>query len=215
MLITSTVVWIILNSLFISVFPKAFPRWSEEYLAGMGISLLYQRSQLHVWLVPQIIFTLTLSIFFLIKGVRFIKVAFKALTHFPSSLKQAGYFRVPMILVMYLTGTLGSVLLFHILVPDIPIIVPLIFSVGLSFLNAIVGARVLGETGQDLPLLGQNMWRPFVYFSGYQGVAGWLISPIIGGGLASGWTQNIKIAYLTETRPRDFFKAFILAWIAY
>jgi len=215
MLVTSIIVWVILNSVFITVFPQVFPRWSEEYMAGMGISLLYQRSQLHVWLVPQIIFTITLSIFFVIRGAKFIKGAFKTLTDLPSSLRQAGYFRLPMILGMYFTGTLGSVVLFHVLVPDIPIMMPLLFSVGLSFLNAIVGARVLGETGQGVPLLEQNIWRPFIYFSGYQGVAGWLISPIIGGGLSSGWTQNIKIAYLTETRPGDFFKAFILAWIAY
>jgi len=215
MLVSSIICWIVLNSMFITTFPQVFPRWSEEYMAGMGISLLYQRSQIHVWLLPQIIFAITLSIFFLIRGGRSVIGAFKTLGRLPTSLKEAGYLRLPVVLAMYLTGTLGSVILFHMVVPEMPIVIPIFFSVCLSFLNAIVGARVLGETGQSVPVLQQNIWRPFVYLSGYQGVSGWLISPIIGGGLASTWTQNIKVAYLTETRPGDFLKAFIIAWIAY
>jgi hypothetical protein len=215
MLITSVICWIILNSAFITVFPQAFPKWSRDYTAGMGISLLYQRSQLHVWLWPQIIFGLTLSLFFLIRGVSSVKRALRTLAHLPPSLRQIGYPPLPVVLAMYLTGTLGSVVLFHILVPEMPIIIPIFLSVGLSFLNAIVGARILGETGQSFATVGQNMWRPFIYVSGYKGVNGWLITPVIGGGLASGWTQDIKIAYLTETRLGDFLKAFILAWIAY
>ena len=215
MLISSFICWIVLNSMFITTFPQVFPKWSEEYTAGMGISLLYQRSQIHAWLVPQIIGTITLSLFFLIRGAKYIKGAFKTLIRLPPSLREVGYFRLPAILAMYFTGTLGSVVLFHLLVPDMLIFIPILFSVCLSFLNALIGARVLGETGQSIPLLGQDIWRPFVYLSGYQGVAGWLVSPIIGGGLSSGWTQSIKIAYLTETRPGDFLKAFILAWIAY
>ncbi|MEM2514459.1 MAG: hypothetical protein QXT06_02115 [Candidatus Bathyarchaeia archaeon] len=211
--VTSIIVYIILNPLFIKVIPQAFPKWSEEYMSGMGISLIYQRSQINVWLVPGLIFSIMISAFFTIKDAKIVSRALRSLSLLSS--RETGYFRLPIILGMYFIGTLGSVITFHILVPDMPIIMPLLFSVGLSFLNGIVGARILGETGQTFSLPTGNIWRTYVYLSGYQGVAGWLISPVIGGGLSSGWTQDIKVAYLTRTRPGDFFKAFILAWIAY
>lgn len=73
MFITSFICWILLNSAFLKFFPEVFPRWSKEYMPGMGISLLYQTSQLYVWLVPQIIFALTLSFFYLARSARYKK----------------------------------------------------------------------------------------------------------------------------------------------
>jgi hypothetical protein len=213
MLLVSFICWISLNSAFITFLPEAFPKWSMEYMPGLGITLLYQRSQLYVWLLPHIMFALALTLCYLILRGGSVVRAFRTLSHFPSSLKQAGYLKFSTVLVMYFTGTIGSAIVLHILVPEIPVIIPIFLSVGLSFLNAIVGARVLGETGQSVGF--PDVWRPFLYISGYQGVNGWLMTPVLGGGLASGWTQDIKIAYLTETRPSDFLKAFVLAWIAY
>jgi len=213
MLITSFICWTFLNSAFIKFLPNIFPQWSMEYMPGMGIALLYQRSQLYVWLLPHIMFTLALTLYYMILRGNSVVRAFRTLSHFSSSLKEAGYLRFSTVLMMYFAGTIGSAIFFHILVPEIPVIIPIFLSLCLSFLNAIVGARILGETGQSVGF--PDIWRPFLYLSGYQGINGWLITPVLGGGLASGWTQDIKIAYLTETRPSDFLKAFILAWIAY
>ena len=213
MLLTSFICWIFLNSAFITFLPEVFPKWSKDYMPGLGLTILYQRSQLYVWLLPQIMFTLALTLFYLILRSDSLLRAFRTLFHSSSYLKQAGYLNFPTVLVMYFMGTVGSAIVLHILVPEIPILIPIFLSVGLSFLNAIIGARILGETGQSVSF--PDVWRPFLYISGYQGINGWLITPTLGGGLASGWTQDIKIAYLTETRPGDFLKAFVLAWIAY
>ncbi len=215
MFISSFICWIILNTLFLTSFRSAFPRWSEEYMPGMGISLLYQRSFMHVWLVPSLVFSLSLALFTLVSRLDIFKRTFATLWRLPDHLREAGYQKLSSIILMYLIGTLGSVLLFRLLVPDFPIVIPLALSTGLSLLNAIVGARLIGETGYGVTITAANIWTPFVYLTGYKGVNAWLYSPVIGGGLSSGWTQMIKVAYLTRTRPGDFMKAFLITWVAY
>ncbi|RLF14294.1 MAG: hypothetical protein DRN06_07305 [Thermoprotei archaeon] len=213
MFISSITCWIFLNSLFLTKFPHFFPRWSEEYVPGMGISLLYQRSYMHVWLIPGLTFSLVLAVLTITTRIGSFKRALTSMWYLSDRLSNAGYQRLTLILAMYLLGTLGSVILFHLLVPDFPIIIPLALSVGLSFLNGIVGARLIGETGYGITMI--NVWYPFVYLTGYRGINAWLYSPVIGGALSSRWSQIIKVAYLTRTRPGDFIKAFLLTWVAY
>jgi hypothetical protein len=50
----------------------------------------------------------------------------------------------------------------------------------------------------------------------YNKIDAWLgFNPIVGGGLTTSWVEGIKTAYLTETKPTDFFKAFIITFILY
>jgi len=116
---------------------------------------------------------------------------------------------------LYLFGTIGSVALFHALVPDFPVLIPLILSVGLTFIFGVVGARTIGEAGYGLPINASIIWNGAVYLVNYKGADAWLIQPSIGGAFASSWTQSVKVAYLTRTRPIDFIKAWWLAYIAY
>jgi len=210
MLIGSLGIWIFGNTFTLTLFPQFFPLWVREYRPGMGISAIWQRSLLRVWIVPQIAFGFALAVVSIFK-------ARKSIISTIATLRELrGYSAVlsPKILLgLYILGAVSSVLLFHYLVPDFPLWIPAILSLGFSAVNGLIATRALGETGTSLLL--PDLWTLSVYFSGYKGVGAWLIQQgmLIGGYAVPGWVTNMKIAELTKTRWMDFFKALVIVYI--
>jgi len=123
--------------------------------------------------------------------------------------KKAGYVSLPVLMLMYVASAICYLMLFHILVPDFPIWIPALLSLGWSFFYAILSTRAVGETGYPINV----PWISYgsILLSGYKGFGPWLLSPMYSGFNTSSWTMSIKTAHLTETRPKDFFKALLLA----
>jgi len=209
-LIGSLGCWTFGNWLTLTVFKEYFPSWYAEWSYGMSLSLVWQRSTLRVWAFPQVGFLLALAAFSLIGGRKSLVRVFKALT--PSASIKTALPSLWKALIMYIGATSCSVVVFHLLVPGFPFWIS-ISTILMGFLLAIAGTRMRGETAQSIFL--PPIWYGLVLASGYPKVDSFLVSPNIGGSSAPLWIEGIKTAYLTETKPMDFFKAYLLAVILY
>jgi len=205
MLIGSIAIWVFGNWITRTFFAQVFPDWAREWKEGMGLGLIFQRSSVRVWLGPQIAFALAVAAVSLIKGGRSIIHSFGSLAKLSASAKEAGYWPLPRVLALYLGSSLLSILIFHTLVPDFPVWMVVLFSLGWGFINNLIGSRGTGETGNPVSI--PYVWQGAVVFSGYKGIEPWFISPATGGAVSPWWTASVKTCYLTETKPSDFFKA--------
>jgi len=210
LMLGSIAVWIVGNYVFLRIFPEAFPEWVSEYLPGMNISSLYQRSSIRIWYPFQfgamLGFSLVLLVYVGSKVRSTLKTLFKA--------EKRAYRSFPPLkvtLTIFTLLSLSSVIIFHLLVPDYPIIIALSLSLGYSFATSILVVRSVGEMGiyPQMPW----PWQIATYFSGYKGFAGWVINPYISVGGVSGLVSSTKVAYLTSTEPLDYYKALTIAFI--
>jgi hypothetical protein len=195
-LLGSALIWIFGNTVFLLFFPEIFPEWAAEYFHGMTIGVTMMRSQYRVWLSMQIGIVIGLATVLFIKTCKSIVRVAKTRMRF---------------LGLFFLGTIGSVILYHFLVPEIPIYVPLLSSVGLSFLFGIAVTRSIGELGFGPTLTWP--WQAIIYLTPYTGYAGWVYSPVISLGYCGSMVNAVKVAYLTETRPIDYFKGLSIAFI--
>ena len=214
--ISSIAVWVFGSWLALTVFGSSFPEWVQEWKRGMSLQLVVQRATLRVWVYPQVGVTLALAILTIALRYKNILNAFRMMMRPPPTLRRSGYFSFTKLLLMYLGATTLSVVVFHIIVPDFPVWIAAIFSIGGSLLLALANTRTLGEAGVTLPpMLPTFLWYGTVLAVGYPKVDALLFTPLIAGTSSPTWVQNIKTAYLTETRPLDFFKAYIVAVVLY
>lgn len=206
----SVIVWIVLNSFF-TVNRTFFPDWASEYYRGMSIQTIYQRSFQRIWISPQFGFILGIAIGLVAALSKSLVRSFRVMVRATRGTRAMEYPPPKLAVALFLGGSLGSVLLFELLVPEIPFYIPLATSLGLSFLVALLSARSVGELG-FFPTLPWP-WQAIVYFTSYQGYAGWVFSPYISLGATGSYAQAVKVAYLTETKPYDFFKGIAIATV--
>lgn len=211
MLIGSLLVWVFGNNLALTIFRNYFPEWSSEWTPGMNLALVYQRSYLRVWIFPFVGATLAITALEIIKGRKFFIKAIKSLSKLSSTAKSAGYPSIKTLLFMYLGSTLAGVAVFQWLVPDYPLWLSFLLSVVGSLFLALISTRAVGETGYALTVSTSNLWQLATLAINYQGIGPWLVAPVMGGTAVPGWVQTMKVAYLTETKPTDFFKIYLLA----
>ena len=207
MLAGSLLVWVILNCLF-TVNPGFFPKWANEYHPGMSIASIYQRTFQRIWISPQFGFAVGLAAALVILLRKNIVKALSQGIKKDRSMSEC-FPSFTLAVVLFLVGSLGSVALFSLLVPEMPIYIPLLTSLVLSPLIGILAAYSVGEIG-----FFPNMpwpWQAIVYLSPYQGYAGWVTSPYICLGTPGSVSQMVKASYITETNPKDYFKTWIIA----
>ncbi|MEM2261435.1 MAG: hypothetical protein QXK24_03185 [Ignisphaera sp.] len=205
----SLIIWIILNYIF-TTNTSFFPQWVKEYYRGMTISSIYQRSFQRIWISPQFGFVIGLAIALIISLRKHIsgivrlrlKDVKNEFNDFPS---------IKLSLVLYVIGSVGSVLLFIVLVPEIPFYVPLLTSLAVSFMIGALAAYAIGEVG-TFPSLPWP-WQAIIYFTPYKGYPGWVVSPYICLGTPGSASQMVKVSYLSGTKPKDYFKAWTIALI--
>jgi hypothetical protein len=204
MALGSCLVWILFNYVF-TVNPAFFPVWAREYYKGMTLAIIYQRSFQRVWISPFFGVALGMAAAITVALRRSIVRAFRLIAK-PA---EAGAFpSLKLAAAMFLAGSLGSVVVYSFLVPGIPLYVTLATSLALSFFLAVVVSRAVGELG-FFPALPWP-WQAIVYFTPYKGYAGWVWSPYISTGVQGSMCQAVKVAYLTRTKPFDYFKVYVL-----
>jgi hypothetical protein len=204
MALGSCLVWILFNYVF-TVNPAFFPVWAREYYKGMTLAIIYQRSFQRVWISPFFGVALGMAAAITVALRRSIVRAFKLIAK-PA---EAGTFpSLKLAAAMFLAGSLGSVVVYSFLVPGIPLYATLATSLALSFFLAVVVSRAVGELG-FFPALPWP-WQAIVYFTPYKGYAGWVWSPYISTGVQGSMCQAVKVAYLTRTKPSDYFKVYVL-----
>jgi len=212
MLIGSIATWTFGNWLALTSFKDTFPLWSVEWERGMSLSLVWQRSYLRVWAFPQVSFLLALAAVTLALGYKTFLAAFKPSAASSPKFKKTGFLSLRWLLLMFFAASGCSVILFHLLVPGFPVWIAA-STMGVGLILSMVGTRARGETGQLISI--PAIWQGMVLLSGYPTVDAWFLSPTIGGTSAPLWVEGIKTAHLTETKPMDFFKAYILTVILY
>ncbi len=213
MFITAVVVDVF-QSLFVTTWPNAFPKWSSSYFKGMGLIAINTRSFSTLWFAPQIGFMIGGALMIGIMARKGIVSLFKALISVGKrSTSILGFPSVTTLLLMYLVATLSSVALFHYLIPQVPLWVPLVMSVGFSFVVAVILSATQGMLGFAVPGVPGWSWQAVLYMTPYVGYTGFVAPPIVVGTAAGGFSQTIRSALLTETKPIDLVKLSILTAI--
>lgn len=209
MLVGSLAVWIVLNYIF-TVNPMFFPQWANEYHRGMTIASIYQRTFQRIWISPQFGFALGFAVALVVLFRK--SIAGAVIAGLKAGKSRSELFPpFALAIILYIAGALGSVALFTFLVPEIPFYIPLMTSLFVSFMIGTLAAYSVGELGffPSIPW----PWQAIVYFTPYQGYGGWVTSPYICLGAPGGSSQAVKVSYLTETKPKDYFKAWVVASI--
>jgi len=235
MLVASLAVWMIGNWAARTFLSGVFPEWTMEWRQGMSLTLIFQRSYLRVWIGPFISFALAGVVVALIVGYKPLIRAFSAMLRLPETSRKGKYPKLTVLLAMYLLGTGLSAAFFLYMVPDFPAWIPFVIAIGGGFANALVSTRTVAETGYGVSM--PYVWQGVIFLGGYEGINAWFFSPAFEGVLASpyalslagwgaagvgagmagapGFVQTVKVAYLTKTRPMDFFKGYLLAFALY
>ncbi|MEM2822997.1 MAG: hypothetical protein QXF69_02780 [Thermofilaceae archaeon] len=214
LMLGSLATWVFGNTLTYTTFRDFSPEWVREYTPGMSIFLIYQRATLRLWLSTFMGISFGLALFIIATSWRKIAASFRALTRLGGTRRELGYPSSTFLLALFFASTLASVLLYYALVPGVPLWLPPFVSIGLSFVMALVGARVYGELGLTFSSdFVYNMWKAAIYFSPYQGYAGWIYTPVIAGFSTPWYANATKVAYLTRTRPIDYYKAVLVAFV--
>lgn len=214
MLVGSIITWIFGNTLTLTTFKDFAPQWVEEYSSGMGIFLILQRAGLRLWLSLLMGLSFGLAIFLLASTSKKIVRAFRTLPRISKLKGGPGYPSPRILLIIFFCSTSLSAILYSVLLPEIPFWLPLLVSVGFSFVLASVGARIYGELGLTFsPDFIYNMWKAAIYFSPYNGYAGWIFTPALAGFSTPYFAHSTRVAYSTQTRPMDYFKAVIISSI--
>jgi len=211
MLIGSAACWIFGNTIFITIFPEAFPEWSKGYFEGMNIAFTYQRSYLWLWISFQFGAVFGVMIFLIFRLRKSLFKMIKEMIRPSTKADRIEIYPLRTLMLIYLTSAGGTVVIHHLLIPDYPIWASLTMSLGLSFVITFVASLSVGELG-IAPTAG-DAWSLATWVSGYEGYPGWFFKPFLGMGEAAGMVQRTKAAYLTETKPTDFYKALIIGYV--
>ncbi len=206
LLVSSIIVFIVANNMFLVTFPNVFPEWVSEYFPGMGIARIQYRSTLRIWLPFQFGMSMAMALFYVFLLRKEVWQSFKLLGKIRS--RTPGHLSLPITLLIFLLSSLASAGIFLFYVPEYPPEIAILLSTGYSFLMALISSRALGVGGMSPSF--PYPWRMITTFTNYTGLVGWDFQPAIETGGSSGIVQSIKIAHLTETKPMDYIKMFVL-----
>jgi hypothetical protein len=215
MLIVSIFIGIVLNSLFITTYPEIFPEWHNEYFKGMGLINIVNRSFIRVWFAPQIGFGLAAAIVMIFLARRGIMTIMKPI-YLKSEKSILGFPSNLTCLVMFILPSFVFVVLFHLLVPEVPLWVPIFSWLIYGPLIGIVSTAVLGTIGLGFTP-PSFVWQTLIYMTPYQGYSGFVYQVVQPGSLPASFSQQVKVALRTRTKPKDLIKLHIttniVGWI--
>jgi len=201
----------LLQSLFTTTFTNVFPEWVKEYEKGMGYATIVWRAGVRVWLVPQIGFGLAAALFLLYKSRRTLLAVLKRMLS--SSLRSESKLGFPPLyisILLYLASTSVSVAFFHYLVPSVPVWLPIFVSIGYSFLQGLFLTVMQGEAG--FTVSPPWLWQALVSSTSYTGYTGFVFPPVIAGGMAPGFSQQVNVALRVKTKPTDLIKLAVVGF---
>lgn len=217
-LLGSLVGGILVNWIALNTVPNVFPEWAQTWSAGFipDAALAIQRGLLTIWFGPLIGIGLAISTLGILRVRKTLPAAIRRLSNATTA---GGYFSLPITLGMFLAGEIGGLLLFWYLVPDanaMLLLLSVLLSVAWSVLFAAVNIMAIGETGYGISV--PFIWQATIVASGYPKLDAWLTDPVMAGVGASNFVGQLKVAYLTETNPRDYFMGILVlipfTWLA-
>jgi hypothetical protein len=208
--ISSIVVWTFLNSLFVTTFTDIFPAWAKEYIKGMGLLTVQNRSYVRVWFGPQFGFMLAALIYvFLFKARKPLGAAISEILR--KSSRTTHLLPASKAFSLFIISSLIGVIFYHFLIPEIPIWLTIAYSIGLGLFMSMTLTAILGETGYTLSV--SLPWSAIVSLTPYTGYSGFVFSPPMGGTGSPGFSQQVKAAYMVEAKPTDLLKIWVLGFV--
>lgn len=219
MLLSSVFVWIILNSLFLTVFPNLAPEWAREYSKGMGIIAIENRSYVRLWFAAQVGFVIAASVFLILfKAAKPIAGAFKELFVGSKSETESRVMKgLPSLrkaMLLWLGAACLSVAYFHIMVPEVNVLIPISFVFLFGLFISVSLTAFQGETGFVPPGFPGWTWHTMVYLSPYQGYSGFIFQPaLVESGSPPYFSQQVKAASIVKAKPRDLLIVWIIGYM--
>ena len=217
-LVTSIIVWTLLNSLFVTnpFLRSLFPDWAQEYRRGMSYGMIVERSTLRIWAPIQMGSQLALSLMLVARYRREIARALSALAR-ASSAQAREYPPLKVLLGMFFAATLAASVLYWLLMPGIPLYLIMLMVVGLGLLIPITNAYMTGKAGPSLGM-PPYAWHSVVYsLIGHippsTQVTAILFGPPMVGGMTGGGAQAVKVASLIGARPMDLIKVIVISYV--
>jgi len=218
-LVTSIIVWVLLNSLFVTnpFLRSIIPDWALEYERGMPHSIIVERATLRLWLPFQIGSVLALSLTLLATHYRSIIRALRALSRV-ATVSSRGYPKLNFLLIGYLVPSAAVGLIYCALLPDLPPYLVLSTTLGLSLFLALVNGYLQGEMGLSIGL-PPHLWEMMIYslpegsLSPSTQVATILYAPPVAGTLTGSGSQALKVASLLGVRPIELIKVIAIAYV--
>ncbi len=198
-----------------------FGYFNKWWVPGVDLGTIWDKSILSFWASPLIGFILPVVLLSLLRHPKNLLKTLTDLRKMPKATKERGDISLKIILIMFLSATLASVLLVWILVPGfrVWVLVLVAISVGWTFIYSLASTRAVGVTGMGYvaPYSGSLYVQEAFYIStGYTKPDIWF-APLIVGDVSSLWCALFKVADLTDTKPMDYVKAyipaFLLAWV--
>ena len=178
------------------------PWWSP----GMSMSLALQRSTMFLWGCILIGLGLGAGLGPVLKNlpVIFRRSETKGARRLAETFSLKRWVLIPMA-----ASYAVSIALYVILVPDFPIMYMVPFLIGFPILMVLTDGRMLGTTGISFSGQVNNVYRLFLWSSGYPKVDVWFVPwPWLTG--IGPQLSNLKVAQLTDTSARSLIKAY---WI--
>lgn len=208
-LIGSVLVNIIINPILVA--NGFLPRWEK----GMSLIDTFNMSQLDFWLGWTVGLLISASLIPIARNPKiFIKTIkdLRKLSQGKGDEIEGGTPRLSILIGFFLLGTIGSVVMARILIPDLAIqlvVVLIILTVGWSFLSSLTMAYAFGITA-NLPEIPYIKESAFIAADAPLGEPIWFVPLVISQG-GAGWVATFKTADLTYTRRSSLIKAHLLA----
>lgn len=186
-------------------------QFASEWAYGMSTALSYERSLLYSWSSPIVGISVAAGILPLITRPTLLKGLFK----FSGSVRGGISFLI--VMTMFLVGTFGSIIMTHLLIPDFPVWILVLLSVGWSLINLFVSTRAMGIAGIsfDVPAYPDQDPSKMVFaISGYTGVDIYFYHKTLVVDTSSGgpsWTANFKILDLCETPIKSYIMVYLIS----
>jgi hypothetical protein len=211
MVVASYAIWVFGNAFALKLPWELLKEFQLEYTPAMTMDLLMWRSWLWIWASFVLGAGLGVAVVSLIRSRRYLINSIRSLSKVKGG-SAGGYPPLSLILLAWLGGGIGAVVLTQVLIPNFPIWVTLVFMLLVPFINATVNARGRGEVGVgvSLPYMKESM----IIASGYRGVDIWLSHVYYWGwGMgnnAANYCYISKVASLTGTNVLDYFKGLFI-----
>ncbi|MEM2438871.1 MAG: hypothetical protein QW093_06035, partial [Candidatus Bathyarchaeia archaeon] len=198
-----------------------WPEWNP----GMQLVTSIQRSQLYFWVSFGLGLAISAALIPLALRPKIVAGAFRSLG---GSGGRKGI--IWMLLGLFFTATISSVLLVKALVPDFPTWILILFSVGWSFFSTLIATNAMGVGASayfNIPYLRESL----IYFSGYKRADIWFANYITWGTAAPGApvpptfglplistgasiAGSLKAAEIVGCKPVDFIKTLVIITLA-
>jgi len=211
MFVGSFIRFLVVNPLLIKL---GWTEWATRWVPGMNVTKIFQESTLYFWLNPLIGIGFAIGIVPILLRIklfsRIVHNMFRIKFSSKSDVQRISGepFPISWLLVLFLIGCVGAIVVDLLLVPDFPIWALILYEIIFPLVYLLITGRSIGITGQEMgiPYLTQLT----IMFSGYPKIDAWFLPLRLNPG--TGWLRNFKLCQLTGTTFQSYIYTQLIAF---